>query len=153
MAGPTEPLFMAPASTAEMAAVPPAPRRRGRAGVIILSVLNFLLLAALGGAVYFRMQTQQQWEADRSYRATQLSELRDDTTEVEGQVRERKAEEVDFQGKEVEAAKREPAEEACLKAVRAVIAKLDAGEKNVVMDYDDPCGVPVSGRWTISNDD
>ena len=140
-------------STAEMAAVPPAPRRRGRAGVIILSVLNFLLLAALGGGLYFRMQTQQQWEADRADRAGQLSELRAETTEVEGQVRERKAEEVDFQGKEVEAAKREPAEEACLKAVRAVIAKLDAGEKNVVMDYDDPCGVPVSGRWTISNDD
>ena len=60
-------------STAEMAAVPPAPRRRGLAGVIILSVLNFLLLAALGGGLYFRMQTQQQWEADRADRAGQIS--------------------------------------------------------------------------------
>jgi hypothetical protein len=151
-AGPTDPLFLTPAPTAEMAAVPPAPRRRGRAGVIAMSVVNFLLLAVLGGAVFVRMQFQDQWEADRADRAGQISDVRGQTTAVEGRIRDREAEQADFTAKEAEAVKREPAEEACLKAVREVITKLDNGEKNIVLTYDDPCGVPVSGRWTISNE-
>ena len=118
----------------------------------LLVLLNLIGLAGLGGVTWYLRQSQQLWESDRTDRAAQITDIHQKVADVEADIRERKAEEVDFQAKEVDAAKRDPAETQCLTAVRSVIERLDAGEDEILVEYDDPCGVPVSGRWYISNE-
>jgi hypothetical protein len=134
--------------------VPPAPAAepsRGRAGVIVLSVLSFLLVLTIGGLVVLLLQFQQRWDNDRAQRDQEISQVRQQIVGVEEDIRDRKAEEADFKAQEAEATKRDPGVAECVAAVRALVARLDAGEKSVLLDYDDACGVPVSGRWTFDD--
>jgi hypothetical protein len=131
---------------------PVAPERRSRAAVIVLSVLNTLLLLTIGGLVALLLQFQQRWDSDQAQRDQQISEVGAQIAGVEADISDRTAEEADFKAKEAEATKREAGVAECVAAVRALVARLDAGEKDVPLSYDDPCGVPVSGRWTFNNE-
>ena len=135
--------------TTDVTAVAPA-RRRRRAGVIVLSVLNMLLLLALGGLVATMVRTDQTWKADRDYKDRQIAEIVAEVAEADARISDLDAEAAELVKKRAEVEKRDPAVLKCVAAVRKIIERIDAGERSIVLDYDDPCGVPISARWTIN---
>jgi len=147
VAGP--PAEPAPATEAVVAVKHP---RRRRTGLIVLTVVNVVLLLAVGGGIGLLVYSQDQWNRDRAGQEQQISEVQQDLADVESDILDRKAEEADLIAKEADWPQHDPADAACLAAVRAVKAKLDAGHQEVPVDYDDPCGVPVSGEWTASSE-
>lgn len=131
-------------------AVPSRPPRRRRAGIIVLSAVNTLLLLALGGLVALFMDSARAWNADRDYMSRQVAEIVDEVAAAEEEISDLDAQSGEIGAKLAEVQGRDPAVSRCLAAVRKIIERLDAGERSIVLDYDDPCGVPLPGRWTIN---
>ena len=143
---PTLPIDAVPT---DLVTAAPAPRRR-RTGPIVMSVLNTLLLLALGGVVALMVRTDRAWQADREYKDRQIAEIVAEVAEADSQISDLDAEIAELGQQRAEVERRDPAVLKCVAAVRKTIERIDAGERSIVLDYDDPCGVPLSTRWTIN---